>query len=62
MGLTQKALADKAGISKEVSLLRDIAIAYPVYIAKECGADIDAEKETAAILDTLKRKNKPAKE
>ena len=55
-------IADKAGISKEVSLLRDIAIAYPVYIAKECGADIDAEKETAAILDTLKRKNKPAKE
>ena len=55
-------IADKAGISKEVSLLRDIAIAYPVYIAKECGADIDAEKETAAILETLKRKNKPAKE
>ncbi len=55
-------IADKAGISKEVSLLRDIAIAYPVYIAKECGADINAEKETAAILETLKSRNKPAKE
>ncbi len=55
-------IAEKAGINKEVSLLRDIAIAYPVYISKECGADIDAEKETAAILETLKRRNKPAKE
>ena len=59
---TNMDIADKAGISKEVSLLRDIAIAYPVYVAKECGADIDAEKETAAILETLKRRNKPAKE
>jgi hypothetical protein len=55
-------IAAKAGIDKEVSLLRDIAIAYPIYIAKECGADINAEKETAAILETLKRGNKPAKE
>ncbi|MEM0154795.1 MAG: hypothetical protein QW814_03095 [Methanothrix sp.] len=55
-------IADKAGIEKEVSLLRDIAVAYPVYIAKECGADINPEKETAAILGTLKKRNIPAKE
>jgi hypothetical protein len=55
-------IAEKAGIEKEVRLLRDIAIAYPIYTAYEWGIDIDPDKEAHTILASLKGKTNPAKE
>ncbi|MCL5679736.1 MAG: hypothetical protein M1465_00100 [Candidatus Marsarchaeota archaeon] len=55
-------IAMKAGIEKEVKLLRDIAIAYPIYTAHECGIELDPEKEAHTVLSFLKGKTGPAKE
>jgi len=55
-------IARRVGIEKEVNLLMDIAIAYPMHIAEECGIDIDADKEASKIISGIKKREKLAKE
>ncbi|MCL5102193.1 MAG: hypothetical protein M1544_02450 [Candidatus Marsarchaeota archaeon] len=55
-------IAKRAGIFREVNLLKEIAIAYPMHLAADAGAKIDADKEAARLLASLKDKNRPAKE
>lgn len=50
-----KARASK--IEREVMLLRDISIAYPLHRLNELGADIDVDKEVAQIKRLSKSKN-----
>ncbi len=48
----EMAAAKKAGIERELLLLKNISIAYPLYRMKELGVEIDAKKEIATIKRT----------
>lgn len=56
------AIAKKAGINREVSLLRDIAIVYPIQIAKDCGLQVYTDKEISALLSSMRTEKSSAKE
>ncbi len=43
-------IAQKTGIKREVELLRDISIAFPMQVAKENGMEIDIAAESKKIL------------